>query len=197
MISPSLPSLAAPGAGLPRLELAIARALSAVHRWKGSREGFNRQFEKERATIRRLVGRCDESQLARRVLIRRLAGLEDSSRHWSVLMTLDHLRIVHTSIEGVVQNLTRGDLPQGSASTAAVKPGDNVSVLVIGDYEKSCDSLLETIAASEDLKTPLRYAHPWFGPLNAAGWHALAAMHIGIHRVQIERIIDGHVHAGE
>jgi len=33
--------------------------------------------------------------------------------------------------------------------------------------------------------------HPWFGPLDAAGWHALAAGHMAIHRVQIERILQG------
>jgi hypothetical protein len=26
-----------------------------------------------------------------------------------------------------------------------------------------------------DMNTSLRHTHPWFGPLNAAGWHALAA----------------------
>ena len=29
------------------------------------------------------------------------------------------------------------------------------------------------------------------GPLDAAGWHALSATHLGIHRAQIERIWDG------
>jgi hypothetical protein len=28
-------------------------------------------------------------------------------------------------------------------------------------------------------------------PLDAAGWHALAGMHMGIHRAQIERILSG------
>jgi hypothetical protein len=29
-----------------------------------------------------------------------------------------------------------------------------------------------------------------FGPLDAAGWHAHSATHVGLHRVQIERIIE-------
>ena len=37
----------------------------------------------------------------------------------------------------------------------------------------------------------------WFGPLDAAGWHALAAGHMGIHRVQIERIVKGFPTASE
>ncbi len=59
----------------------------------------------------------------------------------------------------------------------------------IGKYETSCDRLLATIAEAENLRTPLRYAHPWFGPLDAAGWHAMTGMHLTIHRVQIERIV--------
>ena len=35
----------------------------------------------------------------------------------------------------------------------------------------------------------MRFAYPWFGPLDATGWHALAGGHVAIHRVQIEPII--------
>ena len=44
-------------------------------------------------------------------------------------------------------------------------------------------------AAAPDLKTSIRLPHPWFGPLDAAGWPALAAGHMGIHREQIVRIL--------
>jgi hypothetical protein len=37
----------------------------------------------------------------------------------------------------------------------------------------------------------LRFVHPWFEPMDAHGWHALAAGHLRIHRVQIERICAG------
>jgi hypothetical protein len=197
MALPSAPQLAAPGAGLPSLELSIARALAAFQRWTGTREGFDEQFEKERGTIRRLVESCEPAQLSRRVLIRRPVGLEDSSRNWSVLMTLDHLRIVHNSMEDIIRKLTSGELPEGTASTAAVKPSEAVTSAVLGEYERSCDTLIETVAAAGDLKTRLRYSHPWFGPMDAAGWHALSATHLGIHRVQIERIVDGLSNAGE
>ncbi len=42
-----------------------------------------------------------------------------------------------------------------------------------------------------DFKTKLRFAHPWFGPMDAYGWHGLAGGHMNIHRIQIERIILG------
>jgi hypothetical protein len=120
----------------------------------------------------------DAKSAGQRVLIRRLPGLEESSRYWSVWMTLDHLRIVHVSMREAIRALTNGVMPAGTASTAAVKPNPNVAGAVVAEYEKSCDELLATVATARNLKTALRFAHPWLGPLDAAGWHALAAGHI-------------------
>src|SRR4051794_8680829 len=92
------PRLAPPGAGLPVPELFIARLLFAFRRWNGSREAFNTRFESERRAISELLKECDPEAAARRVLIQRPRGLEDSSRYWSVWMTLDHLRIVNFQI---------------------------------------------------------------------------------------------------
>jgi hypothetical protein len=35
----------------------------------------------------------------------------------------------------------------------------------------------------------LTHAHPWFGPLNAHGWHCLAAIHHTLHRRQLTAIL--------
>src|SRR5712671_4616375 len=96
------PKLAPPGAGLPRSELLIGRWLFALRRATGSRESCNARFQRERETIRALVRPLDVDFAARRVLIERPRGLEDSSRFWSVWMTLDHLRIVHHSMIRVI-----------------------------------------------------------------------------------------------
>jgi len=185
------PKLAPPGAGLPKVELLIARTLFAWRRLTGSRASFDAEFRREREAIRKLYQQCDSQQGAVRVLIKRPVGLEDSSRNWSVWMTLDHLRIVHTSITQVIGALARGIVPDGKADTAAVKPHGDATADIVAAYERSCDKLSEQIAATPDLKTTARYPHPWFGPLDAAGWHALAGRHLAIHRVQLERIIAG------
>lgn len=183
------PKLAPPGAGLPFPELAIARVLFAVRRWRGSRDRFTSDFARERALIASLIRQVEVEAGSRRVLIPRLRGLEDSSRSWSIWMTLDHLRIVHVEIDRVITSLCRNERPSGEASTAAVKPRADIGVSAAAEYERSCDALLSTIAAQPTLETRLRFAHPWFGPLSAAGWHALAGMHMAIHRKQIERIL--------
>jgi hypothetical protein len=185
------PRLAPPGAGLPKMELLIGRWLFARRLRRGTRESFNAHFQQEREAIRALVRSCDADAAARRVLIKRPRGMEDSSRNWSVWMTLDHLRIVNGGITRTIGSLTKGVVPSGKASTAAVKPGPEVTAVVVAEYEASCDALLAQVAAAPDLKTAGRFAHPWFGSLDAFGWHAMAAGHMGIHRVQIERIIQG------
>jgi hypothetical protein len=190
-LSPSEPNLAPPGAGLPKVELLVARVLFGLSRWTRNRDSFEREFSRERQLIRDLVGKCDAATGGRRVLIPRLTGLEDSSRYWSVWMTLEHLRIVHDSIALLIRELSREITPPGSASTAAVKPRLDVGPEVIEAYEASCDALAAAAAASPSLDTRARFPHPWFGPLNAAGWHALAGLHLGIHRAQIERILTG------
>ncbi len=187
----SQPQLAPPGAGLPFPENLIARFLLGLKRLTGNSRDFTARFVRERGTIGRLIGNVDELTLSRQVLIPRPRGLEDSSRNWSVLMTLDHLRIVHHAFIGVIGTLAKEEVPEGKVSTAAVKPDPAVTMEVIGEYEASCDALLESINAVKNFRTRARHAHPWFGPMDAHGWHALAGGHMSIHRVQIERILAG------
>ena len=185
------PKLAPPGAGLPKLELYIGRMIFAWNRWTGNRASFDAKFQHERQKIRELLATCPTDSGGTRVLITRPRGLEDSSRYWSIWMTLDHLRIIHRSVSQVITQLSHGNTPAGQASTANVKPSPLVSSAIVGEYEKSCDDLMATIASVGNLKTSVHFAHPWFGPLDAAGWHALAGTHLAIHRFQIERIIAG------
>lgn len=185
------PQLAPPGAGLPAIELFIGGRLFALKRLFSTRTSLTAKFELEREKIRELVASCDAFKRGERVLIPRLQGLEDSSRFWSVWMTLDHLRITNSIFAMVITSLADGKVPQRKASTAEVKPDPAVTVEVESAYEKSCDELLSAVAAVPDLKSAVKYAHPWFGPLDAFGWHAMSGAHMGIHRAQIARIIAG------
>ncbi len=185
------PQLAPPGAGLPAIEHLIARVLFGLRRKTGNRASFTAKFHRERETIRAQLRSVDAESGARRVLIRRCPGLEDSSRYWSVWMTLDHLRIVHLEMARVITTLASGHVLPGAVSTAAVKPSPDADASVVADYEASCDLLLAAAAAVAELNTAARFAHPWFGPLSASDWYALAGGHMGIHRTQIERIIAG------
>ena len=182
--------LAPPGAGLPKPELFFARLMFGGFRRSRSRAGVTAMFEEERGKILRLVLTCEAGQGTRRTLIKRLPGLEDSSRDWSVYMTLEHLRIVNEGVREAIRSLAGGKVPERVASTAAVKPGV-VDATAVGAFAEGCDRFREVVAAVPDLQTPARYRHPWFGPLDAAGWHAVAAFHMRLHRKQVEAILAG------
>ena len=185
------PRLAPPGAGLPLPELLVARCLLALSRLTTTREAATAYFEKERLAIRPLVETCNEEIGSRRVLISRPRGLEDSSRFWSVWMTLDHLRIVNHVFARCITSLSAGVVPEGRASTAEVKPLAEVDGRILAEYESSCDALLSAVTAAPQWRTEVKFAHPWFGPMDASAWHILSGRHMRIHRVQIERILEG------
>ncbi|NBV79072.1 MAG: DinB family protein [Verrucomicrobia bacterium] len=185
------PQLAAPGAGLPGIELPIARVLFTLRAWTHGRRRIDALFRQERALIAELVRACPAGRLGERVLIPRPRGLEDSSRYWSVLMTLEHLRLVNLACAAIICELSEGRVPAGKASTADVKPSPDVTEAVISAYEASCDEVLAAVESAKDLDSAARFPHPWFGPMSARRWHVLAAVHLGLHRHQIEAILRG------
>lgn len=187
----STPKLAAPGAGLPKIERFFANLM--IH-WKAkrtSRETAATTFATERDAILKLLHTTPTEQLTTPVLIKRLPGLEDSSRYWSMLMTLDHLRIVNDQIKGVIASLCAGQVPPGATSTAAVKPSTQVDASIIAAFETSCAEFEKIVAAQVDLKMPLKFPHPWFGQMDAAAWYFMTGFHMQLHRKQLELILVG------
>jgi uncharacterized damage-inducible protein DinB len=188
-ISSQSPTLAAPGAGLPWPELWIARILFTFSRWSYSREAANQNFLSEQKAIAALIEKCGPTLACRRVLIPRLRGLEDSSRFWSVAMTLDHLRITNTAFADIIRLLAKNVTPPGVASTSAVKPSTEAHWEIVFEYAQSCSQLMAAVAENPNLNTTLKFAHPWFGAMNGEDWHLLAGVHMSIHRKQIEAIL--------
>lgn len=185
------PQLAAPGAGLPWPEHLIANFMVKRGIRRTSRQETSSLFASERQSILGLVTPLSTEKASRRVLIQRLRGLEDSSRHWSVFMTLDHLRIVNTGIAEAITLLGQGKVPEREASTATVKPVTQVDGSVVGEFANSCEAIEQAAKTLPDLRTKARYAHPWFGPLDAGGWYFMSAFHLRLHRKQIEAILSG------
>lgn len=184
------PTLAAPGAGLPPLELAIARVVfpigAALTSWNAALDRFRAEGER----ILDLVQPLSTTLLTERVLIERIRGIEDSSRFWSPAMVLDHLVIVGDAIGSVVVSLSRSQRPPGETSIAAVKPNPAAGPELVGrfrDLLASYPRLLAEQVKTRDSRTT--YPHPWFGELNARQWNVLAAFHQGIHRRQLLAIL--------
>jgi hypothetical protein len=106
-------------------------------------------------------------------------------------MTLDHLRIVNCAAAKTINELVAGRTPAGTASTATVKPSASVDASVISAFGASCEELLEADRNARSLRTRARFAHPWFGPLDAAGWFLLGGVHLRLHRGQLDLILAG------
>ena len=186
-----LPRLQAPGAGLPWFERAVASVMLGWKARRATREGNAALFARERDTILELARACDPQNAAKRVLIPRPRGLEDSSRYWSVYMTLDHLRIINEGTGRLIRLLGEGKTPGRVTGTADVKPDPAADAQMVGAFEAACARFERCVDAVAELRTPLRWPHPWFGPLDAADWHFFTAFHMGLHRRQIEAILRG------
>jgi hypothetical protein len=192
MTEPIAPKLQAPGAGLPWIELLVAKYLIFPRTcrkltWAAAAQ----QFQDEGAKVLAMWDATPAEKLGERVLVRRIAGMEDSSRHWSVAMTVEHLTMVGSGIRGVIGQLRRGEVPNRTARTADFKPkGTAPHAEVRAAFER----LLADAAAATQSEPPIppgvgpRFPHPWFGPLGAHQWHCLLGLHQSIHRQQIEKI---------
>jgi len=182
-------NLAPPGAGLPWIELQVARAMFWTT-FSFSTETTNSELIKiEQGRSLKLIEPCSVETLSRQVLIKRLPGLEDSSRFWSVFMTLSHVAIVNRAAHQAIQLLLVNEAPSAAASTAKVKPEMGAGPEAIQDFTNSCQALLDLAARCSIIRTAKTYSHPWFGPLDARGWHFLAGFHMRLHRKQLEAIL--------
>src|SRR5579883_1667393 len=178
------PKLAKPGAGLPFVEWAIAKYLILPKRFKtispsAALEEFTQQAEK----IRSMSGSLSETELGVRRLIPRLTGLEDSSRYWSVAMTMQHLVIVNGGIAKAIFALSHGKNGMQARSTADVKPAIDVDTSAIRpEFDRVINAFVDTVSRCNlDQYPEATFPHPWFGELNAKQWVVMAATHQSIH----------------
>ncbi|MDB4328535.1 DinB family protein [bacterium] len=185
------PNLEKPGAGLRKREKIIMGIMFPILRNLKSREFFSELFAAEQKKIELLLGSLSEEQARQQILIKRIRGIEDSSRHWSAYMTISHLNIVNLGIAGVIRSLGRGKPIDAKIRIEDVKPTSDTGPEALEAFEKTSAILKKSVAGVEDLKTTQTHHHPWFGALDAKGWHALTAIHMRIHRKQIELVITG------
>ncbi len=124
----SVPKLAPPGAGIPfiqrmALQFIVAPFVAGRTPWGLSADRFKKLTQKILEEINGLTDR----QLTLRILVPPQKGLEDSSRFWSIAMTLEHIVIVGKEMKKVVTHLSRNEDPPGVADTAKVKPEGEIS----------------------------------------------------------------------
>ncbi len=181
--------LAPPGAGIPLLErqalgLGIRLAARLI-----SKDRLTGLFRDEALRAIDIARQVPEEVGRRRVLIPRFIGIEDSSRNWSVYMTLEHLVIVNSAIVAALPRLYAGRDISTEVRVEDVKPIAEAGPEQLDDLSRLVDRYTDTVDKLGNLRAGISHIHPWFGSLSAAQWHALAAVHNSVHRRQIERIV--------
>ena len=182
-----------PGAGLPSLERAVLNAVLKTGSVFLSEKRALQLFLREADELVRIADEDESYDVFQPVLIPRIVGIEDSSRNWSVMMVLEHLCLTNRDMLAAITDLTDGIVPRGEIDIALYKPSPDVGFDVLDrfreitfEYYRAIENLIENHVS---LKTDSRYAHPWFGRLNAHQWHYLAGYHQRIHRKQAQKII--------
>jgi uncharacterized damage-inducible protein DinB len=186
------PLLQKPGAGLPWVETLLLRywhipRLSKKMSW----DECDRFFVRECQRILTLIENVSSASLKTKVLVDPLPGLEDSSRFWSVAMTLEHILIVSHELAKVIETLSRGEKLLEEIEIAKVKPlGVANSEKVLQEFrDLGSNFTTELNSRVLDRRSPATHNHPWFGKLNTNQWHWLVASHVAIHRKQIQQIV--------
>ncbi len=187
----SAPKLGEPGAGLPFYEWFVAKYFLFPQRFRTiDKVQAISNFAEESKNVMRIASRLTDAELLEKRLIKRLRGLEDNSRYWSIAMAIEHMIIAGTSLRGVIIALSNGrsDLPE--STIAGLKPNPEISAEgLIERFQQMTEKFVRTAeGAKVDAFPKITYGHPWFGPLNAEQWLIFAGAHQTVHRNQIEEI---------
>ncbi|MCG6940571.1 MAG: DinB family protein [Thiohalocapsa sp.] len=183
------PELDPPGAGIPGYERQVIGAgLRAAANFL-SKDRLTELFRAEAEEAMALARGIDEDQGRRRVLVGRLFGMEDSSRDWSIYMTLEHLVIVNSAIAATLPRLFSGLEVSDTVRVQDFKPVPEAGPEQLEDLANIVERYTDMVDKLGNLRAGIRYTHPWFGELSAAQWHALAAVHNSVHRRQVKRIM--------
>jgi hypothetical protein len=184
-----MPKLDPPGAGIPGHERwLIGAGLRAAANFL-SKDRLTELFRTEAERAIALARDLDEAQGRRRVLVGRFFGIEGSSRHWSVYMTLEHLVIVNSAIAATLPRLFSGLDVTEPVRVEDFKPVPEAGPEQMKDLANVVERYTDMVDKLGNLRAGNRYPHPWFGDLSAAQWHALAAVHNSVHRRQVQRIL--------
>lgn len=186
------PKLKPAGAGLPFIERNLLRhvyvpmALNCIS-WERARRRFMAETEKSLAVYQSIPPELH----GEKILIKRLGGLEDSSRYWSADMTLEHMILVAKGMVNVIATLDKEQYLVFDVRIAAFKPKESHTTSLAAQFISAMQDCADKLAKVSNHHSIATHIHPWFGKMNTHGWHTLLAMHQKIHRQQLELIRAG------
>jgi hypothetical protein len=176
-------------AGIPWHERRIADLGLRIYASFVSPAAILRAFRRDALQARTLAQGISEEQGRLQVRIPRFPGIEEASRDWSVYMTLDHLVMVNTAIMVLLHAMCSDHNHGAEIRMEDVRPHADAGRDRIPALEAAVERYTDVVERLGTLRSRERHTHPWFGPLTARQWHAVAAIHNRTHRAQIEKII--------
>lgn len=180
-----------PGAGLPFLEALIVKYFFGqyVANKKTADDNF-KTLEIFTQKILKTIEGLSAEQLEHPVLVPKLQGLEDSSRYWSIHMTLEHLLIVGKNMKHILIELSHERIPPIQVDIAKVKPlGSTSSQEIVKEFKLFFENVNEDIKKNMgNYHAKAKLYHPWLGDISVKKWHWLLGTHQGIHYNQIKHI---------
>ena len=178
-----------PGAGLPKDELESVQINFHQGFHNNPLSYYSNLFASETTHMLQLTDEVNEPQRITQVLIIPIRGLEDSSRYWSIYMTLEHLHICNVIFSDIIEKLLRNkEETMTTVLPENLKPSKQSNINSLVAFNASAKAFQHITFQATNLYTEGTHPHPWLGPLSAAGWLAMSAMHMTNHRIQIEQI---------
>jgi hypothetical protein len=181
--------LAPPGVGIPWYERRAGDVALRLYASFASPASILRAFRNDALRAGTLAQGISETRGRTRVEIPRFPGIEDSSRNWSVYMTVDHLVMVNTAIMVLIHAICVDHNHGAEIRLEDVMPHADAGPDRIQALALAVERYTDLVERLGTLRSRERHPHPWFGPLTARQWHAVAAIHNRTHRLQIEKII--------
>ena len=158
---------------------------------KAKIEDSKKRFIKISEKILKEIEGLSETQMTQQVLVPPQKGLEDSSRFWSIAMTLEHLGIVGRKMILGIEMISAGHKPPQKVEIAKYKPINEMSAQEsIQDFQKFITTDFSNMKISNP-DSPITLRHPWFGEMKTKGFVWLLGVHQGLHLQQIREIKKG------
>lgn len=187
------PRLEKPGAGLPFFESLFVRWwVGPIQSRRSSKEQNLKLFRVLGGRLLKEAKQVPDGKRDVKVLVPRMKGVEDSSRHWCANEVLEHLMITGRPMRGLIETLAAGKSSDYVVDIANFKPQ---GAYAGRDAAPDFAAFLEETAAALE-KLPIADAgpvhrHPWLGHINALQWSWILAGHNGLHLRQLQAIRAG------
>lgn len=178
--------------GIPALERFIARLL--IRRWTNANppERAATLLREQQRELVSLIQRTGP-KATKRVQIKRLRGLEESSTNYSLAMVADHLARVNSDLALALGDLVCGRPSSIEVSIAKYKPDAAAQPdTAMHELDASITALESVLSDPEAIRrSTATHIHPWFGALPATVWASFGPFHQALHLRQARAIVAG------